>query len=62
MAAEHGLDVIHLDFVGGFTIKHQVGVNEFKNTVGLCIFKQKIYACIRRQILSCKINFIDHPN
>jgi hypothetical protein len=62
MAAQHRFDVIHLDLVGGFIIKHKLGFNEFKNTVGLCIFEHKKKTRIRSQILSRKINFIDHPN
>jgi hypothetical protein len=40
VTAEHGLDVVHFDFVGGCVLKNQVVINQVKNPIFIGMFQQ----------------------
>ena len=39
VAAAHGLDVVHFDFVGGCVLKNQVVINQIKNPIFTGMFE-----------------------
>jgi hypothetical protein len=39
VAAEHGLDVVHFDFVCRFVLKNQIMINQVKNPIFTDMFK-----------------------
>ena len=40
VSAEHGLDVVHFDFVGGWVLKDQFVINQVKNPILVGVFEQ----------------------
>ncbi len=40
VSAEHGLDMVHFDFVGGGVLKNQVVINQVKNPIFIDMFQQ----------------------
>jgi len=39
VAAEHGFDVVHFDFVSGCVLKNQVVINQVKNPIYIGMFE-----------------------
>jgi hypothetical protein len=40
VAAKHGLDVVHFDFVSGCVLKNQIVINQVKNSIFTSILQQ----------------------
>jgi hypothetical protein len=40
IAAEHGFNVVHFDFVGGCVIKNQIVINQVKDSISIGMVQQ----------------------
>jgi len=41
VSAEHGLDMVHYDFVGGWVLKDQIVINQVTNPILISMFEQQ---------------------
>jgi hypothetical protein len=50
ITSQHGLDMVHFDFIGGGVLKNQVLINQVKNPIFTGMFEQEQKTGIRGEI------------
>ena len=60
VAAQHGLDVVHLDLVRGFVPKNQFPIDPFEDPIFPGIFEQEEQSCIGGEMSGGEFDGIDH--